>query len=582
MLTINNGQFQLNGEKINIYSGAIHYFRTLPEYWEDRLTKLKLAGFNTVETYCCWNLHEQKRGQFCFTGMLDIERFIQTAQKIGLYVIIRPGPYICAEWDFGGLPAWLLQDKNMRLRCNYEPYLDAVKGFYKELLGRIVKYQATNGGPIIAMQVENEYGSYGNDKEYLMAVEQIMLDCGVNVLLFTSDGPTNWMLSGGTLPHIYKVLNFGSNERGAFKALEGIQDNAPKMCGEFWCGWFDHWGGIHHKRKSNSVVKVVNEFIKLDASFNVYMFHGGTNFAFYAGANYYNKYSPTVTSYDYSALLTEWGDYTPTYHAVREVLCKKQNIELSALPPAPKLQNIGKIQLTECASLFNNLDNIGIKHHSALPESMEYYGQNFGLIYYKTTVKGNYSPSILCVSELADRAYVYFDGNYSKTIYRSKSSLFKKIFKKDTIISPSIKGECEISLLVDAMGRVNYGEKLYDRKGIQGLKLGAQILSGFDVISLPLDNLENLQYDNDTSKYPLFFKGKFKANSQADCFVDMRGFSKGYVFVNGFNLGRYWKIGPQKTLYLPGVLLKEENEIVILELEGNKEKSVSIIDTHLL
>ena len=321
MFEIKGKDFLLNGNKINIYSGAMHYFRTLPEYWEDRLTKIKLCGFNTVETYTCWNLHEPKKGVYNFDGMLDLERFIQIAQKVGLYVIVRPGPYICAEWDFGGLPAWLLADRNLRLRCNNEIYKQHVEDWFAVLFAKIKPYLEANGGNVIMMQVENEYGSYGNDTEYLEWVKSLYAKFEMDVMLFTADG--NWcnMLSGGSVDGVYKVLNFGSNAKGAFGALNGYQEDMPLFCGEFWCGWFDHWGEKHHTRGSMSVVNEIKDFLSMDANFNVYMFHGGTNFDFWAGSNYdKNKIHPTITSYDYCAFLTEWGDYTPAYHAVRDVM----------------------------------------------------------------------------------------------------------------------------------------------------------------------------------------------------------------------------------------------------------------------
>lgn len=582
MLEIRDGSFYLNDEKFNIYSGAIHYFRTVPEYWEDRLTKLKLAGFNTVETYVAWNLHEPKENEFDFTGMLDIVKFIETAKKVGLYVIVRPGPYICAEWDFGGLPAWLLKDRNMRVRCNYPDYLKHVKRFYKELLSRLNPHLITNGGNIIAMQVENEYGSYGNDKEYLQYIKDLMIECGVDVLLFTADGTLNSMLSGGTLDDVYKTLNFGSGAKTAFNSLARFNEVAPKMCTEFWCGWFDHWGGKHAKRSYDSVLKEISDFIDMDANFNFYMFHGGTNFGFTAGANFDSKYRPTTTSYDYCALLNEYGDYTPAYHAVRKLLLEKQNIKPEPLPPSPALQNIGEVQLTERTSLLSNIENIGEKHLSPYPEKMEYYGQNFGMIYYKTVLKGEYGLSIASVSDVHDIAYAYVNGKKQKTFDRRKNGIIKKILGKDGIVIPAFNGECEISVLVDAMGRVNYGSELYDRKGIDGISIGNQQIMGYEVYTLPLDNLEKLDFSLEEKECPSFLKGTFKTNSKADCFVHLDGFTKGSVWINGFNLGRFWKIGPQKSLYLPGVLLKEneENEIIVLELEKYKNPTITITDKH--
>ena len=595
MFEVKDKKFLMDGKPINIYSGAMHYFRTLPEYWEDRLTKLKLAGFNTVETYVCWNLHEPKPGEFCFEGMLDIERFVKTAEKIGLYCIVRPGPYICAEWDFGGLPAWLLKDKNMQIRCNYPDYTACVERFYRELLSHLAPLQMTKGGNIIAMQVENEYGSYGNDKEYLAFIEKLMRDCGIDCELFTSD--SNWknMLSGGSLPHIYKVLNFGSKAKTAFNCLKDFPNDGPNMCGEFWCGWFDHWRDKHHTRNAADIAKEVKDFLDIDANFNFYMFHGGTNFGFTAGANFTPgcPYEPTVTSYDYCALLNEWGDYTPAYHEVRKLLCEKQGIEMGELPPSPELQSIGKVKLTEGASLFENLDNIGEKHRSAVPEGMEYYGQNFGMIYYETVLSGKYDISPVSIKDVHDFGYVYFDGKQKAFIDRTKYTVPNKFSLKNLILKKSpednsvmmkaLDGDRKIGVLVDTMGRVNYGARMLDRKGISDIYIGNQRQMGFDVWTLPLDNLENLKYSDKYDKNePVFLKGTFKTDSKADCFVHLDGFEKGYVFVNGFNLGRFWAVGPQKSLYLPGALLKEENEIIVLSLNGFSTPEVSILDTHNL
>lgn len=596
MLEIKNKKFYMDSKPFDIYSGAMHYFRTVPEYWEDRLTKLKAAGFNTVETYVCWNLHEKKPGEFDFSGILDIEKYLEIAQKVGLYAIVRPGPYICAEWDFGGLPAWLLKDKNMQIRCMYPDYLKCVERFYKELLPRLFPHLESQGGNIIAMQVENEYGSYGNDKDYLRYVKKLTRDCGIDCLLFTSDGNTNNMISGGSLPDIYKVLNFGSRSRTAFNVLKGFENDGPNMCGEFWCGWFDHWRDKHHTRNSLEIVNEIKGFIDNGASFNMYMFHGGTNFGFTAGANHNqgHGYEPTVTSYDYCAMLTEWGDYTPAYHAVRKLLCEKQGIEPPELPESPKLQSIGKVELTEAASLFENLDNIGEKHHVPVPEGMEYFGQNFGLIYYETTLKGKYNASPMYVKNVHDFADVYFDGEKKASIDRTlytvegKTTLKDVIFKKkkgesSPFLMPALSGERKIGVLVDTMGRVNYGENMLDRKGISDIYLGIQRLMNYDVWTLPLDNLDKLKYSSSVKKEePVFLKGSFKTDSKADCFVHLDGFNRGCVYINGFNLGRFWKVGPQKSLYIPGTLLKDENEIIVFNIGGYSKPTVSITDKHNL
>lgn len=580
MFEIKGKDFLLNGKKVNVYSGVMHYFRMQPEYWEDRLTKLKLCGFNTVETYMCWNLHEPKKGVYDFEGMLDIERYIEIAGKVGLNVIVRPGPYICAEWDFGGLPPWLLADRNIRLRCNNELFKKHVEDWYAVMFDKIRPHLESNGGNVIMMQVENEYGSFGNDYEYLEFVKELFAKYNMDVLLFTSDG--NWcnMLSGGSLPSLYKVLNFGSNAKGAFGALDGFQKDMPLFCGEFWCGWFDHWGEKHHTRNSTSVVKEIEDFIAQDANFNVYMFYGGTNFGFWAGSNFERgKINPTTTSYDYCAFLTEWGDYTPAYHAVREVMHKVQGLEMSPLVDRPKMQNIGVVKMTESAKLFDNLSKIGTKFRSATPESMEYFGQNYGFIYYETKIKGKYQMQPLKINGVHDIAHIYVDDKKVAVFDRNKKSNFLGMNKHQMFIG-GVDGEKKIGILVDAMGRINYGEKLEDRKGIESVIFGKQIMFGYDVYCLPMDNLDKLEFTNQmANNEPVFVRGTFKANCKDECFVHMDNFGKGNVWINGYNIGRYWtKKGPQKALYIPGSLLNtdKENEIIIFDIEGYKNAEVVI------
>lgn len=583
MFEIKENGFFIDGKPFRLFSGAMHYFRVLPEYWDDRFKKMKAAGFNGVETVMCWNLHEPKEGEFDFSGMLDIVKFVKTAAKYGMYVIIRPGPYTCGEWDFGGFPAWLLKDKNLRLRCNNESYMAKVEKYFKKILSLLAPLQITNAGNLIAMQIENEYGSYGNDKAYLMRIESIYRENGINVPLFTSDGNTNYMLSGGTLPHIYKTLNFGSNAVNAFKALDKMQPNMPKTCMEFWCGWFDHWGEMHHKRNPLQVENEIAKLINTGANLNIYMFHGGTNFNFWAGANYGRKYEPTVTSYDDAALLNEYGDYTEAYHRVRKLLLTAQDLPLNApLPKRPELQNIGAVMLSERGDLWENLMLLGEKHLSATPESMECFGQNFGYILYRKVLKGSYPSQTLFVSGVHDIAYLRVNGKLLKSYDRTKNGK-KKCFDGFKAVLPPVDGEMLIEILVEGMGRVNYGHEMEDdRKGIQKVRLAMQTLFEWEIYTLPFDNLENAKYSGATDNAPSILKGKFKAELGKDCFVDMKGFKKGFVTVNGYNIGRYWARGPQRSLYLPAPLLKQENEIIVVEQEGYKQASLNIGDKHYL
>ncbi|MDR1409944.1 MAG: beta-galactosidase [Oscillospiraceae bacterium] len=560
MLTIQGDDFYLGGKPFKIYSGAIHYFRTLPEQWEDRLRKLVACGLNCVETYVCWNLHEPRKGQFDFYGMLDIVRFLKLAQELGLYAIVRPGPYICAEWEFGGMPAWLLAEDGLLLRCSEPHYLAHVRDFYAKLLPLLAPQQVHKGGNIIAMQVENEYGSYGNDHDYLLELEKIQRENGIEVLLFTSDGPDSNMLSGGTVPHLLKTANFGSGAKRNLAALRRLQTKGPMMCMEFWNGWFDHYGEIHHLRPAKHFELEFKALLEQDASCNIYMFHGGTNFGYMGGANHTGKvYQPTVTSYDYDALLTEWGGYTKKYHATRKVLCAHRGITPPELPPEGERRAYGKISLTKTAGLFASLDKLSTSVQSIAPEYMEKFGQNYGLILYRHVLHGNYSGQLF-VDGLHDRAWVFADGEYKGLLWRNEWN---------GVSLGDIKENAVIDVLVEGMGRVNYGPQMTsDRKGAEQIRIGNQLLYHWEVFPLPLENPEILDFtQTNPQSAPAFYQGMFRADDKADTFIKFKGFTKGYVWVNGFHLGRYWAIGPQQTLYLPSPLLRDENTVTVLELE---------------
>ncbi|MGN0457803.1 MAG: beta-galactosidase family protein [Eubacterium sp.] len=586
MLELRGRDFYLNGKKINIYSGTMHYFRIPCEYWEDRLQKLKAAGLNTVETYVAWNMHEPEEERYDFEGQNDVVKFIKTAEKVGLYVILRPGPYICAEWEFGGFPAWLLKYDDIRVRCYSEPYISFVKRYFDVLLPKLAPLQITHGGPVLMMQFENEYGSYGRDKKYLSYLCEIMRENGIDVPLFTSDGEGKYHLSGGSLPNEFKTVNFGSYPVDGFKDVKEYQPDKPIMCSEMWCGWFDHFYEKHHQSSKAyskiTLTKILNQFFEMDANFNFYMFHGGTNFGYMAGANYANVYQPTTTSYDYDAPLNEYGDYTYKYHMIRDMLCKKQGIN-PPLPDRPKTQNIGTIELTQAASLAGNIKNIGTHHFDHIPHYMEHYGQNYGLILYHTEIEGNYPDTSIFADGVHDIAYVYVNrklvGKFDRAVPLTKKQKKYGVEAKESFNFPipAFNGKIEVDILVEGMGRINFNKRIHDRKGLGCVCIGEQYVYDFDIYTLPIERLDAITYDG-ANQYPAYLKGTFKASSKADCFVCMDGFTKGYVFVNGINLGRYWNVGPQRALYLPGVWLKEDNEIVVLELEGCKKKALSIID----
>lgn len=576
-LKVKGNQFIINDEPIQLISGAIHYYRVIPEYWEDRLLKLKACGFNCVETYVPWNLHEPKEGEFNFEGIANIEQFIRIAGEIGLYVIVRPSPYICSEWEFGGLPSWLLADSNMRIRAHYGPYLQKVDNYYDVLLAKMKPLLQTHGGPIIAMQIENEYGSYGNDQKYLQHIEQSMIDRGIDVLLFTSDGPGDLMLQGGSVENVLPTVNFGSRPKAAFDVLQRFAPNSPNMVMEYWNGWFDHWGEEHHKRDSDETATTFAEMLDMGASVNFYMFHGGTNFGFYNGANHGKTYEPTVTSYDYDCPISETGDITPKYLAVREVIAERFDIgELELPEPIPKI-DYGKVEMSSSLGLFDVLDILSKPDQRAHPTTMEKLGQDYGFTLYRTFLKGPHAEAPLSIMEVRDRALIFVDGEYKGVIDR---------IEKQTVSFAVPEEGVQIDVLVENMGRINYGPLMNDPKGItEGVRFAYQFLFDWTMYPLQMDNLDALTFTESSDKVtgPAFYKGTFNVNEIGDTFVELPGWVKGFVVVNGFNLGRYWEVGPQETLYLPGPLLKKgENEIIVFELHETDATEIALIDTHKL
>lgn len=565
-------QFHLNGQPFRVLSGALHYFRVLPELWEDRLLKLKAMGLNTVETYVAWNLHEPAAGQFRYEGGLDLAAFIRLAESLGLYVIVRPGPFICAEWEFGGLPAWLLADPYMEVRCCYQPYLEAVRRFYDDLLPRLLPLQIQRGGPILAMQVENEYGSYGSDQLYLTWLRRLMLDSGVETLLFTSDGATDHMLTHGTLAQVWKSANFGSRAEEEFAKLREYQPDGPLMCMEFWNGWFDHWGEPHHTRDAADAADALERIMASGAHVNVYMFHGGTNFGFMNGANtdlLTRDYQPTVNSYDYDAPLDETGQPTAKFHSFRAVLEKHVPLPPMQLPaPAPRIA-IDALTFDTSAGLWEALPLLSEAYRDIVPRAMEALGQNYGFILYRTETAHPPGKLVLSLERLHDRAQVFVNGQPVGVIERNGPLHLE--------VDIPAGGLTTLELLVENQGRVNYGPDLQDRKGILGwVRLGINKLYHWQMYPLPLEDVGGLPFRSGVvaDGRPAFHRARFNVAAPGDTFLDMAGWRKGVAWLNGFNLGRYWECGPQTALYVPAPLLRDgENELIVLELHGT--------DTHI-
>jgi beta-galactosidase len=564
---IGKKDFLLDGEPFRIISGAIHYFRVPREYWRDRLVKLRACGFNTVETYVAWNMHEPREGVFDFEGMLDIEAYLSLAQELGLYAIVRPGPYICSEWDFGGLPWWILNYENIELRSSDETYLACVKRFFDELIPRLAKHQVTNGGNVILIQNENEYGSYGDDSEYLRRLAGMLRKGGITVPLFTSDGPEYQMMTGGTLPEIHKTANFGSNPEKNFAFLRKYQPEGPLMCAEYWNGWFDHWGEGHHSRDPEDAAATLDKILSLGASVSAYMFHGGTNFGWMNGATHYEVYEPTVSSYDDDAPLNENGGTTPKYFLFRDVVSKYAPLPEIELPAPIPAKRYGELKITKSARLLDNLGNLAAPVKLVSPRNMEKLGQGYGYILYSTVVRGPREEQPLHLDDLHDRAYIYTDGKYAGMKYINDAP-------GENEIELAVPEEgMRLDILVENMGRTNYGRLLADRKGItHGAGFGNNYIYHWQAYCLPLDNTEKIEW-NDKAAFDgtaTFLYAELSIEDEpCDTFVKTQGFTKGVIIVNGRVLSRYWERGPQHSAYLPAPFLKKGiNTVVLLETEG--------------
>ena len=571
--------FYLNGKKFKVISGGIHYFRVVPEYWKDRMEKLKAMGCNTVETYIPWNMHEQKKGEFNFSGILDIKKFVEIADELGLYVILRPSPYICAEWEFGGLPAWLLAEDGMRIRVNYKPFLNHVEEYYDKLFEIISPLQINHGGPVILMQVENEYGYFGSDYSYMGAIKQIMIDKGTVVPLITSDGPMDESLLCGSLEGVLPTGNFGSRTKERFEVLKRHTDGGPLMCAEFWVGWFDHWGnGGHMRGNLEESTKDLDDMLDM-GNVNIYMFEGGTNFGFMNGSNYYDELTPDVTSYDYDAVLTEDGQITEKYRRYKDVIGKYVNIPEVKLSTKIIRNEYGVLKVKDKVGLFSVLEDISTPTNSPYTVSMEKLGQGYGYILYHSKLDKEKSLDKIRLWKANDRANILVDKKPVKVLYDRE-------LLEEHEIKMEIKENSSIDILMENMGRVNFGPRMEDqRKGIDGcVQINGHMHHNWDIYSLPLDNIEKIDFSKEYKEHiPAFYRFTFNTAEKdtesvlGDTFLDFDGWGKGCAFINGINLGRFWEIGPQKRLYIPAPLIKKgDNEIIIFETEGKVKDTIEL------
>ncbi|MDE1683685.1 glycoside hydrolase family 35 protein [Streptomyces neyagawaensis] len=579
-LTTSSDGFLLHGEPFRIISGAMHYFRIHPDLWADRLRKARLMGLNTVETYVPWNLHQpDPDSPLVLDGLLDLPRYLSLARAEGLHVLLRPGPYICAEWDGGGLPSWLTTDPDIRLRTSDPRFTDALDRYLDILLPPLLPHMAANGGPVIAVQVENEYGAYGDDTAYLKHVHNALRSRGVEELLFTCDqAGSAHHLAAGSLPGVLSTGTFGGRIEESLRKLREHQPEGPLMCSEFWIGWFDHWGEEHHVRDGADAAADLDRLLAAGASVNIYMFHGGTNFGFTNGANHDQCYAPIVTSYDYDAALTESGDPGPKYHAFREVIARHAPVPDEPAPaPSPKLSGI-TVELDRRAPLLPwataHSPSAG---RTEDPLTMEELGQRSGYVLYRSAFPEPGDGLLHFAGGVGDRAQVFVDGAPVGVLERERHD--------ETLPLRVPRAGATLEVLVENMGGVNYGPRIGAPKGLLGpVTFNGTALHGWDTHRLPLTDLATVPFapagETAHTTVPAFHHGTFDVDTPADTFLSLPGWTKGQAWVNGFHLGRYWNRGPQRTLYVPAPVLRPgANELVLLELNATTTARAHFTDT---
>ncbi len=584
--------FLLNGEPFVVKAAEIHYPRIPRPYWEHRIKMCKALGMNTICLYVFWNIHEQKEGQFDFTGNNDIAEFCRLAQKHGMYIIVRPGPYVCAEWEMGGLPWWLLKKKDIRLRENDPYFLERVEIFEKEVGKQLADLQLSRGGNIIMVQVENEYGSYGVDKPYVSNIRDIVRRAGfTDVTLFQCDWASNFTNNG--LDDLVWTMNFGtgSNIDSQFAKLKELRPDSPLMCSEFWSGWFDKWGGRHETRDSKDMVAGMREMLEKGISFSLYMTHGGTSFGHWAGANS-PGFAPDVTSYDYDAPINEYGHTTPKYYELREMMAQFSDKKLPSVPKAPMpLVSFPKVTLDQFVPIDRGIRN---RVQSREVKTFEDLDMGWGTVKYSTTLPEIKSQSLLTLKDGHDYAQVYINDKYIGKLDR--------VLHETSLTLPSVKQGDVLVILVEGMGRINFGRAIKDFKGITDKVLLTTEVNGhtatydlknWEMATIPDDyetavnafeGLMTLEMRHDALTGKMgYYRGYFNLKKVGDTFINMETWGKGQVYVNGHAIGRFWNIGPQQTLYVPGCWLKKgKNEIIVLDVVGTDNPVVEGLDKPII
>jgi beta-galactosidase len=559
--------FLLDGEPHRVLSGAIHYFRVHPDHWADRIRKARLMGLNTIETYVAWNLHAPEPGAWDTAGRLDLERFLRTVADERMHAIVRPGPYICAELDNGGLPTWLFADPAVGVRRHEPAFLDAVGTYLDRVLGIVVPLQIDRGGPVVLVQVENEYGAYGDDAEYLDALTDRIRAAGVTVPLTTVDQPQPWMLRNGSRPGLHRTASFGSRALERLATLREHQPTGPLMSSEYWDGWFDSWGDFHHTTSAEESAADLDALLGTGASVNLYMFHGGTNFGLTSGANDRGVFRPIVTSYDYDAPLDEAGRPTAKYWAYRDVIARHAPVPDERPADAPPAET-GESVLTHGLPFLAALTALPPVETAELP-TFATTRPDATMLVHETALHRD-APSVLRLDGVRDRVHVLADGR--------RVGILSREFGESVIALPPVAGG--LVLIVESQGRVNYGPRIGEDKGVVGgATLDGEPLTGWRTTALREADLRALSADarafaplgDDATALPgpVFARAEFAVSEPGDRFLDTTGWGKGIAWVNGFCLGRYWSRPPQRTLYVPGPVLRPgANELVVLELDG--------------